>query len=141
MVFQIGHKSGMTGKHHSEKSREKMRLSHLGMPSANKGNHYKLSKETCKRIGDGHRGEKSYNWKGDDVPYRTLHQWVSNTLGKPKKCQYCGKNNLTGHKIHWANISGKYERDKKDWIRLCVKCHSKYDGQKYNKGRVNKEDK
>ena len=27
----------------------------------------------------------------------------------------------------WSNISGKYLRDVKDWQRLCVLCHSKYD--------------
>jgi len=34
---------------------------------------------------------------------------------------------LTGKKIHWANKSGEYLRDKDDWIRLCCKCHKKYD--------------
>ena len=71
--------------------------------------------------------EKHPNWKGKDVGYVGLHTWVARYLGKPTTCEHCGKTNLTGHSIHWANKSQKYLRDLSDWIRLCVKCHSEYD--------------
>jgi endogenous inhibitor of DNA gyrase (YacG/DUF329 family) len=72
-------------------------------------------------------GEKSYMWKGDDVGYRGLHSWIRKKLGRPDTCEHCGKIGLTGHKINWANRSGKYLRDTSDWLRLCVKCHREYD--------------
>lgn len=90
------------GKRHSEETKQKMRLS-------------------------AKKGEFSSSWKGDDVGYLGLHEWVYKTLGKPSKCENCGKENLSGRKIHWANISKKYKRDIKDWLRLCVSCHWKYD--------------
>lgn len=97
-----------------------------------------VSKETRIKLSNAHKGQvkppnaysypkgKSHpNWRGDDVSYRNLHRWVENRLGKPKKCEHC----LTteNRAYHWANKSHDYKRDKSDWIRLCVPCHSKYD--------------
>ena len=80
--------------------------------------------------------EKHPNWKGDKVSYLGMHTWINNKLGKPDECQFCGKNKLFGKKIHWANISGKYKRNYKDWIRLCVSCHKKFDtGRDWKKYR------
>lgn len=73
------------------------------------------------------KGEKNCNWKGDKVGYWALHKWVYRILGKPITCEHCGKTGLTGRKIHWANKSGQYLREKNDWLRLCVSCHRKYD--------------
>ncbi len=84
-------------------------------------------------IGADHPG-----WKGDMVSYRGMHQWVRRELGSPKRCEYCGKNNLIGRKIHWANKSRKYRRDKKDWISLCSKCHGEYDKGKKRKTKNKK---
>lgn len=72
-------------------------------------------------------GLGSPHWKGNNITYRTLHHWVEKCLGKPSTCEHCGKQNLTRHAIHWANKSGKYKRILEDWVRLCVKCHKKYD--------------
>lgn len=71
-------------------------------------------------------GNKNPQWK-DKPSYSALHVWVYNRLGKPKKCENCGKDGLVGHNIEWANKSGKYLRDIKDWIRLCVSCHRRLD--------------
>lgn len=70
-------------------------------------------------------GDKSPSWKGDNVGYYGLHQWVYKTLGKPHVCSYCGTKE--SYRFEWANISGEYKRDIKDWVRLCVKCHRKKD--------------
>lgn len=75
----------------------------------------------------GKTNEKSHHWVGDKVKYNALHDWVRRVLGKPDTCKKCCKSNLSGKKIHWANISHKYKRDIKDWIRLCVSCHKLYD--------------
>ena len=74
-------------------------------------------------------GEKHSRWKGNNVGYDALHDWVRRNLGSPTLCEKCGTNGLSGKKIHWANKSGKYKRNLEDWIRLCVRCHKEYDNQ------------
>jgi hypothetical protein len=66
-------------------------------------------------------------WLGDNVGYEALHMWVKKHLGRPDTCENCGKSDLRGHQIHWANISGLYKRIITDWRRLCVKCHVAFD--------------
>lgn len=66
-------------------------------------------------------------WKRKEIDYRTIHTWVQKHLGTPTKCRKCKRDGLTRHKIHWANISGRYKRTLKDWIRLCAGCHKRYD--------------
>ncbi len=73
------------------------------------------------------KGERNPAWVGEKVTYRPLHAWVERILGKPSVCEFCLKNNLKGHSIHWANKSGQYKRVISDWLRLCVKCHKNYD--------------
>lgn len=68
--------------------------------------------------------------RGDNAKYRTKHSWVARHFGQPTKCENCGKDNLTGRQIHWHNLSGKYLRDRKDWMRVCQPCHSILDGRK-----------
>lgn len=72
------------------------------------------------------RDAKHPSWRGEQVGYSSLHDWVAKRLGRPKQCRYCG---LAEQKrvYHWANLSGKYHRDLSDWARLCVPCHSKLD--------------
>jgi hypothetical protein len=75
-------------------------------------------------------GNKAHYWKGGvrkNKTYRKIHKWIEHKLGKPEQCEICKKDGLTGHQIHWANLSGKYLLKVKDWIRLCVKCHKRYD--------------
>jgi len=72
-------------------------------------------------------GEKNYQWKGEQVGYRTLHRWIIKNLGSAKQCEYCGKVKTTPKSIHWANIDHKYKRNLTDWIALCASCHKKYD--------------
>lgn len=74
-------------------------------------------------------GENNHQWKGDKASYRSLHHWVEQHRGKPQECEECGIAGDRGKKrnYHWANISGKYHRDLKDWKRMCVPCHKRYD--------------
>lgn len=69
--------------------------------------------------------ENHYAWKGDKVSYITLHQWVQRNLGTPSRCEHCGT--TTAKRFEWANKSHEYRRDLGDWIRLCKKCHNRYD--------------
>lgn len=85
----------------------------------------KLSKEHRLKIGKSEKGEKHFAWKGENASYRAVHSWISKWKGKPKMCEMCGTiKNIT---YHWANIDHKYRRVLDDYIRLCVKCHRKYD--------------
>lgn len=71
-------------------------------------------------------GSLNIHWKGDGVGYAALHDWVRSKLGTPKECAKClsSKNDVM---YQWANVSGLYKRDLKDWQRLCIKCHRKND--------------
>lgn len=71
------------------------------------------------------KGEQSPNWKGDNVGTNALHEWVKKNLGRPMKCEHC--NTTTAKKFEWANKSQEYKRELSDWLRLCTKCHAKYD--------------
>lgn len=90
----------------------------------------KRSDEARQNIRNGHRGPQNYLWKGNNIGYRTLHHWVQSELGKPHKCEHCLNEDLPHRSYHWANKSGQYKRKLSDWVRLCVKCHKKYDARK-----------
>lgn len=88
---------------------------------ANKGR--KMSKEWKEKMSKSKMGEKNPMWKGDNVGYGKLHEWLRNHKPKPKLCEDCNK------KIpeEIANISGIYIRDVKDYKWLCKSCHAKRD--------------
>ena len=90
-----------------------------------RGKHF--SEEHKAKIKNARKGIMRYNWKGDRVGYHALHNWVARWRGKPDTCEHCGRTNLSGRAIHWANKSGKYLRKLSDWLRLCVPCHKQYD--------------
>lgn len=75
-------------------------------------------------------GELCYQWKGENVGYRALHNWVERLLGKPSVCSVCKDNTKAHRQYHWANLSGKYYRDISDWARMCASCHCRYDNKK-----------
>lgn len=81
-------------------------------------------------------GVNHFAWKGDKGSYRTKHLWIVNNFGQPTTCEHCNKENLYGHEIHWANISGHYKREKTDWIRLCAKCHGIFDKNNGSRKRI-----
>jgi len=93
----------------------------------NKGKKCPWVTERNKKNNPVKTGEEHHNWKGDFTSYRNMHRWVVRHKGQPTKCEHCGKDGLTGHKIHWANVSREYHRDIDDYIRLCAKCHGAYD--------------
>lgn len=72
-------------------------------------------------------GKNNHGWKGDNVGYVALHEWVRKVKGLPDTCEYCKISGLKSRKINWANKSKQYKREASDWIRLCIKCHRQYD--------------
>lgn len=105
---------------------------------------HKPTAEVVKKIKDARKKqvfqeeEKSYAWKGDKIGYSGIHMWVRKSLGTPEICENCKKEGLKGMQIHWANKDHTYKRNLKDWIRLCARCHKKYD-LKFNVGLSKKE--
>ncbi len=57
--------------------------------------------------------------------YWTIHGWVRRKFGVINKCEHC--KTTDSKKYEWANISGEYKLERKDWARLCCKCHRRYD--------------
>jgi len=96
------------GKKQSPETIEKRRLKLIGRIAWNKG----------VLEGEGNA------WKGDNVGYSGLHEWVRKHLGKPTECVYCGKDE---GKLNWANVSHEYKRELEDFMSLCISCHRKYD--------------
>lgn len=111
-IFQKGHSHGNRFK--------------KGYTPWNKGIKYKIKEDGRK---NKPKEENSPYWKGNNVGYSGIHMWVKSKLSSPNVCQMCGSND-ENKMYHWANISGEYKRNLKDWIRLCVPCHSKYDMSK-----------
>jgi len=137
MPFTKGHPVywSMSGKHHSKKSKEKMRKSHLGKKLSEEhkrkiglaGFGRTVTEETREKISKAQRGEKHYNWKGDKVSYRTLHNWIVKNYGKTNRCEIC--DGRKAKMFDWHNLSGNYKRERDDWQMLCRSCHMKIDGR------------
>lgn len=83
-------------------------------------------------------GEQSSRWKGDDVGYGGAHGWVQKHFPKTGTCEKCGRTpkriayvhygkETTRSATEYANISGKYLRDRKDYMELCIRCHRQLD--------------
>ena len=85
------------------------------------------------------RSENSPVWKGEKATYSAVHHWMYSHFGKPMKCEECFLIVKNTRKIQWANISGKYIRDRSDWKRLCTRCHRKFDGYGLKISKAHKE--
>jgi len=70
-------------------------------------------------------GEKNQNWKGSNVGYDALHDWVRRWKGKASICVVCGSKK----NVHWANKSHDYKRELDDFVELCAPCHKIYDSK------------
>ena len=81
--------------------------------------------KNLKRGGCGLSGEKNPMWKGEDVGYKGLHSWVTKKLGNPSFCEIC--KSTKKKKYEWANTNHLYQRNLKDWKRLCCGCHQNFD--------------
>ena len=114
----LGKNNPFYGKKHTKKTKEKLSQKLKGRPS-NSG--------TFRKNGRILMGKNHPLWKGEDISYSGLHKWLYRKFGSPDTCEHCKKSGLRGRAIHWANKSGKYSRNRKDWLRLCRLCHEKHD--------------
>ena len=70
------------------------------------------------------KGKEPWNkGKYTSKSYSTIHKWLANHQDKSGRCQLCNK----GGRTCWANISGVYERDMKNFAELCYSCHNLLD--------------
>jgi hypothetical protein len=73
-------------------------------------------------------GKDHPNWKGDNVGYEALHEWVRKNLPRPELCKRCNKN-----KSREVSNNGTYDRNLDSWEWLCRSCHIRKDGRDHAK--------
>ena len=83
----------------------------------------KSKPEIRRKISESRMGEKNWNWKGDKVSYRPLHQWIEHHKPKPEVCEICGKSG----RIELSCKDHNYNRHIDNYQYLCCKCHRQYD--------------
>lgn len=114
----------------SEEYRRNVSKRMKGQIPWNKGKTGVYSKEMLLKMSNGQKGKrvgiKSPIWKGNDVGYGALHDWVRRHKGQPKICIDCGATSRK-RRLHWSNIDHKYRRRLDDYQSLCVPCHKRYD--------------
>lgn len=99
-------------------------------PSAIKhGRKYCSVKCRNKALSLSRKGKNNPAWIGNKIGYKGVHVWLQRNFKKPLKCAKCECET----KLDWANISGKYKRDIKDWEVLCRKCHMISDNRMNNR--------
>lgn len=86
-------------------------------------------KDCREKISISNADNKNGMWKGDEVSYGSLHDWVHYNLKKPNLCSSCGARYKL---LDAANISGEYKRDLNDWEYICRRCHMLKDGRMKN---------
>lgn len=123
-----GKPSHRKGAKMSDESKKKMSDSSKGQIAWNKGRTDLKSptKETIEKRKLKMTGKDNPEWKGDRVGYGSLHSWIRRHYGNADRCEnkVCtGKSSM----FEWANISGKYQRDREDFMMLCRSCHRKFD--------------
>lgn len=92
-------------------------------------------KGKCKKcLGEYIKGDKNPNWKNNGLCYGSIHRWIRKYYGKANRCDnYPNCIWKNPHHYEWANLSGKYNKDRNDWKMLCVSCHVRMDRAKRNK--------
>lgn len=68
-------------------------------------------------------------WETNVREYQSVHRWIKAHAGQPNFCENCKKEEPS-LLYHWANKSGKYIKDKSDWVRLCHICHRSLDNKR-----------
>ena len=70
--------------------------------------------------------------------YPAIHAWLKRKFGKATECENITKCLKTSKNYQWAKLKDKeYERKRENFWRLCVSCHSIYDGKIESDQRVN----
>lgn len=83
------------------------------------------------------KGKDHWNWNENNPSYRAVHQWLYQTYGNANKCENpnCiyprkdrrGNMMVKPKQYQWANITGVYSRDIRNFKQLCSSCHKLFD--------------
>jgi hypothetical protein len=127
----------------SDEARQRMREAALSRSPESEEKRLKAirSESARKKMSDSKKGKKPNNfheaqrkaWEAnrkDVLTYSGIHAWVKRTWGKANHCELCGKVNLRGRKVHWANKDHQYSRERSDWFMACRSCHAEHDKTK-----------
>lgn len=104
------------------------KLRHFGIPIRTHTEAMRLGgvRKKLGTHGDGHP-----NWRGGKtrLPYspvmRSAHFWIRRYHGKASQCDF--NPNHISTRYDWANISGRYKKERGDWLMLCRSCHYWFD--------------
>lgn len=125
----------------SRETREKIRLAAIrqhkdGRHKLRKAGEWKPTAEAVRKMSETKknspftpRGETHYLWQKGKISYGGIHSWIRKKLGNAKlfKCS-CG-----APAKHWSNVDHKYKRNVKDFVPMCVPCHTKYDDKLFKR--------
>jgi hypothetical protein len=79
----------------------------------------------------GKYGVQARRWLGEKASYAAKHMWIIKHYGN---ANYCSINpQHRAKRFEWHNVSGKYKREKSDYIALCPSCHRFVDKGNYCK--------
>lgn len=70
-------------------------------------------------------GGKFYKYDGRPCDFLRVHRVIARTNKRPKRCQVCLKKPLT--RIEWANVTGVYDENIKNYKAMCTPCHKNFD--------------
>jgi hypothetical protein len=115
---------------HTKETKRKISQSHIGI-----GRGIPLSEKQKKAISEGMKRATIHmkDKKNCGVTlYQSSHLWIKKNYGQPQKCDFCKREKPPKGKgvrdyFSWANKDGKYEKNIKNWFRLCQICHRNYD--------------
>jgi len=135
--FKKGNIPPLKGKHHTEESKEKDRLAHLGKPSKSKTKFVKGIPSWNKGIHiDAIRGDKCWKWKGGITPenhrIRTsleMKLWRKSCFERDNfTCKKCGQSGgeLRVHHINNFADFPEIRLSLDNGITLCNKCHKEF---------------
>ena len=69
------------------------------------------------------------NYAKEVVGYEGIHEWLKINYGKADCCESFTCTNRSRN-YQWARKKGcRYERKRKNFLKLCVSCHAIYDGK------------
>mgnify|MGYP001580422507 CR=1 FL=1 len=137
---KIGKASTRKNFHPSKETKEKLKKSMLEQYKTGK----RISPFKDRHITPWNKGKKypeysnknNGNWKGEKVSYSGIHNWLAINYIKHTECDFC---KIGGIRIVWANKTGKYLREREDWLCLCYKCHNRMDKKRKIIHRYSKE--
>lgn len=87
----------------------------------------KHTQEAIKMMSENRKGkclkEANPKWKSEDISYVGLHVYIRKYLPQKEFCEICFK--VPPEVV--ANITGIYNKELKNWARMCRSCHTRYD--------------